>query len=60
MHPIVALVMELDGSQRKQLERQAKSSRSSALLIHYAQAMALYIKHVFLLGELFGEQVEAS
>ena len=60
MHPIVAPVLELDASLRKRLERQAKSSRSSALVIHHAQAMASHIKHVFLSGELFGERVEAS
>ncbi|KFZ16906.1 hypothetical protein V502_04835 [Pseudogymnoascus sp. VKM F-4520 (FW-2644)] len=60
MHPIVTLVLELDGSRRKLLERQVKSSRSSALPIHHAQAMASHIKHVFLSGGLFGERVEAS
>lgn len=60
MHPIVAPVLELEASRRKLLERQAKSSRSSALLNHHAQAMASHIKHVFLSGELFGERVEAS
>ncbi|KFY66249.1 hypothetical protein V496_02126 [Pseudogymnoascus sp. VKM F-4515 (FW-2607)] len=59
MHPIVAPVMELDGSRRKRLERQAKPCRSSALLIHHAQAMASHIKHVFLSRKLFGE-LEAS
>ncbi|OBT59884.1 hypothetical protein VE03_10773 [Pseudogymnoascus sp. 23342-1-I1] len=60
MHSIVAPVLELDPSRRKRLERQAKSSRSSALRVHHAQAVASHIKHVFLSGELFGERVEAS
>jgi hypothetical protein len=59
MHPIVAPVMELHGSRRKRLERQAKSSQLSALLIHHAQAMASHIKHVLLSGKLFGERAEA-
>ncbi|KAL5348503.1 hypothetical protein ACLOAV_005919 [Pseudogymnoascus australis] len=58
MHPIVAPVLELDASRRKLLERQAKLSRSSALLIHHTQAMASHIKHVFLSRELFGKRAE--
>jgi len=60
MHPIVTPAAELLGSRGARLRRQAKSSRSSALKTHHAQALASYIKSLFLSGELLGERVEPS
>jgi len=60
MHPIVAPTMELPSSGRQRRQQREKSSRSSALHVHHAQALASYIKEVFLAGKLLGERVEAS
>jgi hypothetical protein len=60
MHPIVAPAVEILGSRRARLRKQAESSRSSALKIHHAQALASYIKLLFLTGELLGERIEPS
>lgn len=54
MHPIVTPTVEILGSRRARLRKQAESSRSSALKVHHAQALASYIKSIFLSGELLG------
>lgn len=59
MHLIVALAVELL-SRRKRLEKQAKSSRASALQTHHAQALASYIRKVFDLADFASERVEPS
>lgn len=59
MHPIVAPAMELL-SRRKQREKQAKASRTSALETHHAQVLASYIKRVFDLPDFASERVEPS
>ena len=60
MHPIVAPAVELLSSRQARLRKQAESSRRSALKAHHAQALASYIKSLFLSGELLGERVEPS
>ena len=59
MHPIVAPAAELL-SRRKRLEKQKKSSQTSALQTHHAQALASYIKRIFDLADFASERVEAS
>jgi hypothetical protein len=59
IHPIVAPAVELL-SQRACLKKQAQSAQTSALQHHHAEALASYIKKVFLSGGFTGERVELS
>jgi hypothetical protein len=59
MHPIVAPAIELL-SRRERLKKQAQSARLSGLQHHHAEALASYIKEVFLSGGFTGERVEPS
>lgn len=60
LHPIAAPAVELLSSRCERLKKQAQSSRLSALKRHHAEALASYVKEVFLSGGFMGERIEPS
>ena len=60
MHPVEAEVTEFAESRAERRRRQKEVGRRSALQRHHAEALAMYIKEVFLHGQLLGEGVELS
>ncbi|CCE34928.1 uncharacterized protein CPUR_08867 [Claviceps purpurea 20.1] len=62
MHPVQAEMTELPGSHRTGTgrHRQAETGERSAMRKDHAEALAIYIKHIFQEGALLGEGVEPS
>ena len=60
MHPMQILMERLPNSSTERSRQQKASRKGSAMERHHAEALAWYIKDIFLNGELLGEGVKPS